>query len=198
MPSYFDNVEGLPHEDLKIEFELFGKHYCLLSDRGVFSKRRLDEGTLLLLKTIANMDLGERILDLGCGLGPIGLILAAADPRRSVTCSDVNLRALELTRKNAELLGVSERVETVNSDLYHNLPSIYDAIITNPPIRAGKRVTYAIYEGARDHLAPGGRLYLVIRKKQGADSALAYIRALYKDARVIASHKGYRVISAGN
>ncbi len=198
MPGYFDNVEGLRHEDREVRFEVLGQPFVLSSDAGVFSKSRPDEGTLFLLKTIGKMDLGEQILDLGCGIGPIGLILAALDPKRHVTCSDVNLRALELTKSNAKRLGLSDRVETVTSDLYHNITSTYDSIVSNPPIRAGKRVTYALYEGAKAHLKEGGRLYIVIRKKQGADSALAYLSTIYKDARVIASHKGYRVITAAN
>ncbi len=198
MPTYFDNVSELPHKEYKIAFEIEGRHYELAGDRGVFSKNSLDEGTRLLIETLLHRDIGKKVLDLGCGLGPIGLILAASDPGLRVTCSDVNLRALELTRRNAETLNVGDRVETVNSDLYHNITSTYDSVISNPPIRAGKKVTYAIYLGAKEHLNPGGHLYIVIRKKQGAESALAYIKTIYEYVEVIASHKGYRVITAAN
>lgn len=196
MAHYFELDENLGHRFVDIDFEVGGKTFRLTGDRGVFSKDRPDEGTLLLLRTIHEMDLGKRLLDLGCGLGPIGLILAALDPVLTVTCSDVNSRALELTRLNAVRLGVGERIETVESDLFANITSTYDAIVSNPPIRAGKRVTYALYEQALDHLNEGGHLYIVIRRKQGADSALAHIREIYREAHVLVRKKGYYVISA--
>jgi 16S rRNA (guanine1207-N2)-methyltransferase len=156
----------------------------------------LDDGTRLLLETIAQADLGEKILDLGCGAGPIGLILAHLDPKRSITLSDVNLRALELARENAKLLGVEPQVEIVASDVYHSIDSIYDTIVSNPPIRAGKIVTYAMYDGAPSHLTKEGKLIIVIRKQQGALSAFAHLQSLFQDVKVLRSHKGYQVILA--
>lgn len=196
MPQYFDNDPALGHEDIAVEFTLLGEHYSLKSDCGVFSKDSLDDGTRLLLETILQADLGTRLLDVGCGYGPIGLILAKADPSRHVALSDVNERALTLSAVNAERLGVTAQVEIINSDVYTNISSTYDTIVSNPPIRAGKEVTYRLYEGARDHLFPGGRLIIVIRKKQGAESAQAHIATLFKEVEVLASHKGYRVIAA--
>ena len=170
MAQYFDNVEELGHQDITMEFTLLGETYHFKSDRGVFSKRGLDDGTKILLETIANLSLGRKILDLGCGAGPIGLILAHLDPKRFITLADVNLRALELSKKNADILGVSSQVEIVNSDVYLNINSIYDTIISNPPIRAGKKVTYRIYDEAGEHLTKEGSLFIVIRVKQGAQS----------------------------
>lgn len=196
MPQYFDNVEELGHKDIALKFTLLGEHYLFKSDLGVFSKDGLDDGTRLLLETIAQADLGSKILDLGCGIGPIGLILAHLDSKRFVTLADVNLRALDLVKKNAEILGVSSRIEIVASDVYHNLDSIYDTIVTNPPIRAGKKVTYTMYDEAPAHLKKGGHLILVIRKKQGADSAQAHLTTIFNKVETIASRKGYRVIVA--
>lgn len=196
MGQYFDNVEGLSHKDIHIRFNMFGKEYELQSDNGVFSKDGLDDGTRLLLETIAQADLGTSILDVGCGVGPIGLILASVSPERSLTLIDVNDRALELAKRNAAILGVASRVQVLHSDVYHSIDSVYDTIVTNPPIRAGKKVTYAIYEGAFSHLKEGGKLILVIRVKQGAYSALAYISSLYKKVDILAKKKGYLVIQA--
>jgi 16S rRNA (guanine1207-N2)-methyltransferase len=197
MAQYFDNSASLGHKDIMVEFTLLGEKYSLKSDLGIFSKDSLDDGTRLLLETIAQADLGTKILDLGCGAGPIGLILAHLDPERHVTLSDVNLRALDLAKASAERLGVLPQVEIIVSDVYRSITSsTYDTIVTNPPIRAGKKVTYAMYEGAPSHLAAGGRLIVVIRKKQGAESAEAYIRTLFKKVEIKASHKGYRVIVA--
>ncbi|HBB04989.1 MAG TPA: 16S rRNA methyltransferase [Firmicutes bacterium] len=196
MGQYFDNVEGLSHKDILIRFSFLGKEYCLHSDNGVFSKDGLDDGTRLLLETIAQADLGTSILDVGCGVGPIGLILASVSPERSLTLIDVNDRALALAKQNASDLGVSQRVQIQHSDVYHSIDSIYDTIVTNPPIRAGKKVTYAIYEGGLKHLKEGGKLLLVIRVKQGAYSALAYISSLYKKTEILAKKKGYLVLQA--
>lgn len=148
MPQYFDNNPSLGHKEIKVTFTFLEKQYSLDSDLGVFSKEGLDDGTKLLLETIAKAHLGTKILDLGCGIGPIGLILATFDSSRHLTCSDVNVRALELTERNAKKFGLSDRVEIVESDVYRSINSTFDTIVSNPPIRAGKKVTYRIYDEA--------------------------------------------------
>lgn len=198
MSQYFDNVESLAHQDITYQFELLGERYRFQSDAGVFSKDGLDDGTRLLLETIAKTDLGTNILDLGCGVGPIGLILAHTDPSRHVVLADVNDRALECAKKNAETLGVSSQVELVYSDVYSNINSSFSTIVTNPPIRAGKKVTYAMYAGAPSHLHQDGSLILVIRKKQGAESCFRYLQTLFKKVEVKARHKGFLILIARN
>ena len=196
MPQYFDNVAGLAHQDLSFSYELFGKRFTLKSDAGVFSKDGLDDGSRLLLETIAKTDLGSSILDLGCGVGPIGLTLAALDESRHVTLADVNLRALDCCRENARALGVSSRVTILESDVYSNITPAFSTIVTNPPIRAGKKVTYAMYAGAVSHLNEGGSLILVIRKAQGADSCQRYLETLFPSVSRVAQSKGYRILIA--
>jgi len=198
MSQYFDNVEGLAHKEITYQFELLGERYRFQSDAGVFSKDGLDDGTRLLLETIAKTDLGTNILDLGCGVGPIGLILAHTDPSRHVVLADVNDRALECAEKNAESLGVSSQVELVHSDVYSNINASFPTIVTNPPIRAGKKVTYAMYAGAPSHLHQDGSLILVIRKKQGAESCFRYLQTLFKKVEVKARHKGFLILIARN
>lgn len=198
MPQYFDNVEGMEHKDITIDFDLLGEHYLFKSDKGVFSKNKLDYGTELLIKTILQnpTNLGKRILDLGCGAGPIGLILAHLDPTRQITLADINDRALELAKKNADILGVSKQVEIVHSDVYLNIHSTYDAIISNPPIRAGKRVTYRIYDEAQEHLNENGSLTIVIRKEQGALSVLKHLESIFSSVTVLERKKGYYIIQS--
>ena len=197
MSQYFDNVEGLAHQDITYQFELLGERYSFQSDAGVFSKDGLDDGTRLLLETIAKTDLGTNILDLGCGVGPIGLILAHTDPSRHVVLADVNDRALDCAKKNAVNLGVSDQVELVHSDVYNNLTtSSFSTIVTNPPIRAGKKVTYAMYAGAPSHLHQDGSLILVIRKQQGAESCFRYLQTLFRKVEVKARHKGFQILIA--
>lgn len=196
MGQYFDNNEALAHKNITIRFSLLGKEYALQSDNGVFSKDGLDDGTRLLLETIAQADLGTSILDMGCGVGPIGLILALTSPKRSVDLVDVNDRAIDLANKNAAILGVSKQVKIFHSDVYRSIDSTYDTIVSNPPIRAGKKVTYGIYDDALHYLKDNGRLIIVIRVKQGAYSALAHISSLYSHTEILAKKKGYLVIQA--
>lgn len=196
MGQYFDNDEKLRHENITYSFELFGEKFTFYSDAGVFSKEGLDFGSKLLLETIAKLDLGEQILDLGTGVGPLGLILAYFSRSRHVCCADVNLRALDLCKKNALALGVADRVEIIASDVYSNITSSFSTIVSNPPIRAGKVVTYAIYAGAREHLNKNGRLIIVIRKQQGALSALQYLESLYSKVEVLDRKKGYYILAA--
>ena len=194
MPQYFDNVEGLAHENITYSYKLFGEEYTLKSDAGVFSKDGLDDGSRLLLETIAKTDLGVEILDLGCGVGPIGLTLAKLDPRRQVTLADVNLRALECCKANAEALGVGERVRILQSDVYSNITTSFSTIVTNPPIRAGKKVVYHFFQLAYDRLQPGGVLYVVIQKKQGADSAFKELVRVFGNCETIGRQAGYHIL----
>lgn len=196
MPQYFDNNENLAHDEHPYNFELMGEKYTFQSDSGVFSKDGLDDGSRLLLETIAKTDLGTNILDLGAGVGPIGLILAHLDHDRRVTLVDVNDRALDCCKKNAVTLGVANQVEIIHSDVYLNIHSKFSTIVTNPPIRAGKKVTYAMYAGAPDHLIEGGKLIIVIRKQQGAESCEAYLKTLFPKVEKVAQKKGYRILVA--
>ena len=196
MSHYFQDDPNLEHDYRKIIFTLFGRQYTLLSDSGVFAKDGLDDGSKLLLETIAKVDLGNSILDMGCGVGPIGLVLASLDPNRRVTLADVNPRALACCKENAKSLGLEGQVEVVESDIYENIPNQFTTIVTNPPIRAGKKVTYAIYKGAVSHLHQDGCLVLVIRKKQGADSCRRYLETLFPRVEELASKKGYKILIA--
>ena len=197
MPQYYDNVEYANEKSYAYDFSFRGKKYRLLGATGVFAKGDFDEGTRFLLETIVDRNLGRDILDLGCGVGPIGLILASADPNRRITMSDVNLRALALAKQNVENAGVSSQCEIISSDVYSNINSVYDTIVSNPPIHAGKKVTYRIYDEAKDHLSDGGSLIIVIRKQQGALSVKEHLISIFNNkVEVLDRHKGYHVIKA--
>ena len=120
----------------------------------------------------------------------------AAHPDIAMTMADVNERALALAVRNAAANGM--RAEALLSDGFERVEGLFDAVITNPPIRAGKAVIYKMFEDARAHLAPGGALYLVIRKQQGAPSALKFLKELYGIAEVIERDGGYWVIRCVN
>lgn len=196
MSHYYDLDPTLVSKERRIEFDINGVHMSLYTDNGVFSKSRLDEGSEILLKAILPLNLGEKILDIGAGYGPIGLTIATCQNAASLTLADINPRAVALCEKNARLLGLNTRVTCVHSDLYENIEGPYDSIVANPPIRAGKKVTYALYDGAYQHLIDGGYFYFVIRKAQGASSASQYVKEVFGNITLLKRSKGYHIYMA--
>ena len=196
MSHYFQNDPSLASNLHKISFDINEIHMSLWTDNGVFSKSRVDEGSFAFLKVLLPLKLSGRILDLGCGYGTIGLTIAISSPSARVDLADINTRALALCERNAHELGLSQRVTILQSDVYENIEGPYDSIVVNPPIRAGKRVTYAMYEGAKQRLIDGGSLFIVIRKAQGAPSASEYIESLFGNITLLKKEKGYYIYQA--
>ena len=196
MSHYYDQDPQSASKERTIQFEIYGKKISLVADNGVFSKNKVDEGSLYFLKTILPLNLGKKILDIGCGYGTIGLTIALFKDEASVDLADINTRALALCEMNARNLDIKDRVKIINSDVYSNIKDQYESIVVNPPIRAGKIVTYAMYEGAKQRLIDGGCLYVVIRKAQGAESASQYIEELFGNVEMLGRHKGYHVYRA--
>jgi 16S rRNA (guanine1207-N2)-methyltransferase len=196
MSHYFTNDENLRSQPRIVTYSINGIDFELESDIGVFSKNKLDYGSETLIKSLLPLDLGERLLDIGCGIGPIGLTLAYFHPSMNVVCSDVNTRALELCKLNACKLALNQRVTCLQSDIYIEIEGKFHSIVSNPPIRAGKKVTYEIYKGALEHLDERGSLYIVIRKAQGAKSVKDYLEQLFGNVTVLDKSKGYYVLMA--
>ncbi|HKM10190.1 MAG: class I SAM-dependent methyltransferase [Methanomicrobia archaeon] len=196
MSHYFQNDPLLASKKRDITLSIDGLTLHFKSDNGVFSKSKVDEGSLALLKVIIPLHLTGKILDLGCGYGPIGLTIAVTSPSARVDLADINERALALCEENAQLLGLSQRITCLQSDIYTNVEGPYDSIVVNPPIRAGKRVTYKMYEGALQRLIDGGSLYVVIRKDQGAPTASRFIEGLFGNISLISRDKGYYIYQA--
>ena len=196
MAHYFDLDPSLASKEREITYFIDGRTITLVSDNGVFSKDKIDEGSFAFLKVIVPLRLSGKILDLGCGYGPIGLTIALTSPEARVDLADINTRALALCEKNAQLLGLSPRVTVLQSNIYENIEGKYDSIVVNPPIRAGKAVTYAMYEGAYTHLIDGGSLYIVIRKNQGAPTASKFIESLFGNISLLKRDKGYYIYQA--
>lgn len=175
-------------------FELRGKTYRFTSDRGVFSKGSVDFGSRLLIESFEVPDVEGRILDVGCGYGPMGISLADASGREALLV-DVNERALALSEQNAAQNGVT--IETRLSHAYDGVgDEQFAAIVTNPPIRAGKQVVHTILRDAYTHLVIGGALYVVIQKKQGAPSAKKLLEDVFGQVETVAKEKGYFIFRA--
>jgi 16S rRNA (guanine1207-N2)-methyltransferase len=178
------------------DFSLREQTFRFKTDRGVFSKKEVDFGSRLLIETF-QIDKGDgKILDVGCGYGPIGLSLAKSFPSAVIHMVDVNQRALDLAKENAKLNQL-ENVMIYESDrLLQVEESGFDAILTNPPIRAGKQTVHDIFEQSYEHLADFGELWVVIQKKQGAPSALEKLEMVFGQVDVIEKKKGYFIIKA--
>ena len=164
-----------------------------LTDAGVFSKGELDAGSRLLLDALPALS-GD-VLDLGCGWGAIGVAVAKANKQARVVMADVNHRALGLARDNCQRNQVT--AEVIESDgMSAVMGRAFDAIITNPPIRAGKQVIYKMFADAAVSLKEGGALYLVIRKQQGAESCMKYLKTLYQQVEKLDKSAGFWVLKA--
>ena len=196
MSHYFQDDPNLASNIKTISFEINGITMNLFTDNGVFSKGKVDEGSLAFLKVILPLDLGNNILDLGCGYGTIGLTLAIAKKEARVTLADINTRALALCKRNAEAYKLDQRVTILQSDIYEKIEGKYDSIVINPPIRAGKVVTYRMYEEAKQYLIDGGSLLIVIRKAQGAPSAAKFIESIFGNIALLKRDKGYYIYRA--
>ena len=188
---YFSNNPVSAHRELQIEARLLGREMRFCTDAGVFSRDDVDPGSRLLIESAG--PLNGRVLDLGCGWGPIGISLALANPEAQLLMADINQRAAELSERNRRMNGVLN-AQVIVSDGFESIPGEFDHILTNPPIRAGKQVIYAMFDEGFRRLTPGGTLTIVIRKQQGAPSAKAHLTELFGNAEVIARGGGYWII----
>lgn len=189
---YFTADPGASGEPRAVRFRMDARTFELVSDRQVFSAQRLDPGTAVLLRESPPPS-GERLLDLGCGYGPIACVLATRVPRAQVWAVDVNQRALALTRANAAALGVADRVHVCTPE---QVPGelTFDEIWSNPPIRIGKVALHALLLHWLPRLAPGGTAWLVVAKNLGSDSLQRWLVEQGFDAVRATSSRGYRVL----
>ncbi|WP_125707124.1 class I SAM-dependent methyltransferase [Companilactobacillus zhongbaensis] len=194
--QYFENSSDLEHELKTFDFTLRGHNLKFTSDSGVFSRQTIDFGSRVLIEAIdfSNVPNGD-ILDVGCGYGPIGLSLAKDQTTRKVTMTDVNLRALDLAKKNAKTNKI-DNVDIFESNMYENVSDQYALVVSNPPIRAGKEVVSGIIHDASEHLLPSGEVWIVIQKKQGAPSAKKLMKETYGNVEVVTREKGYYILKS--
>lgn len=189
---YYTVNPSSAHDLRRVTFTALGNLLQFDTDAGVFSRDGLDTGSHALMEALS--DLTGRVLDLGCGWGAVGVTIKKRWPEIDLVMTDVNQRAADLSKANLALNSVT--AEVLQGDGFENVTGSFDFVITNPPIRAGKQAIYAMFADARDRLNPGGRLYIVIRKQQGAPSALKYLRELFAQSEVIAREAGFWVIES--
>ena len=197
---YYAENPTSQHDEHVVDYRVNDIDLKFTTDAGVFSKMRVDYGSGVLIKKMPDVNFpSNNILDVGTGYGPLGLFAAKFWPTQTVEMVDVNQRGLDLAKKNAELNHI-DNVAIFVSDVYSNIApeKKYGLIVTNPPIRAGKKVVSNILSGAKSHLVGGGVLLVVIQKKQGEPSARKLLTKTFGNCTILKRDKGYYVLQAVN
>jgi len=190
---YFTKAPAAPAKQRYVNVEVAGRRLRLLASSGVFSAERLDPGTAVLLRKAPLPTTVGDFLDLGAGYGPIACALAASAPEARVWAVDVNNRALDLVRQNAESLGL-DRITAATPD---EVPDSvrFDQIWSNPPIRIGKPALHDLLDRWLPRLQPGGVAWLVVARHLGGDSLAQWLSGRGWQVDRHASQKGYRVLA---
>lgn len=188
MSHYFIEDESLKSEIKQFSYDFQGKEFKFISDNGLFSKEHVDYASSLLLNNMGKIS--GTLLDLGCGYGTIGIVLAGTYGV-DVTFVDVNPKALKFTTKNCEINNVEAKC--IQSDCFKNITGTYDNIVLNPPIHAGKDVIYEMYEKTYEYLSKGGSFFIVIQKKHGAESSEKKLAEIFGECNTIYKKKGFYI-----
>ena len=191
MSHYYDASPAGPIRKTKITAELRGRTITFYSANGIFSAKHVDNATRLLIEE-CQISEGHSILDLGCGYGIVGIALKTAFPGCSVVCTDINSRAVRITRENTRMLGLD--VDVRQGEIYEPVnDERFDTICTNPPYVAGRETCFAFIQGARDHLVPGGALQLVARHNKGGKVLSMKMQDVFGNVETLAKRGGFRV-----
>ncbi|MBH5320808.1 class I SAM-dependent methyltransferase [Paenibacillus sp. GSMTC-2017] len=192
---YYSKTPEVKHNRQVHSAELRGYSMKFVTDAGVFSKTGIDYGSRVLIDAMELKE-DDRILDVGCGYGPIGLTAAMIAKGGHVTMIDINERAVELSKENAKQNGITN-ITALQSDLYEAVNNkTFNVILTNPPIRAGKATVHRVFEEGYALLESGGTMWVVIQKKQGAPSAMEKLTQLFGEVEEVTKDKGYRILKA--
>ena len=182
---YFTDNENIKTDPHRIIYYFGANRYVFNTDAGVFSPKKVDSATDFLLKNIP--PISGSLLDMGCGYGCLGIVLAKEHGLK-LSQADINPRAVRLTKENADINAVVSDVFL--SDGFADINKTFDNIAVNPPIHAGKKVVYDMYEKSFLHLNPGGSLFVVIFKKHGAESSREKLTEIFGNADVLHKKKG--------
>ena len=197
MNHYFSEKPEIKSEKKRIKYTIQNKKFEFITDNGVFSKSKVDFGTDLMLNEFLKKNRGLevekiKILDIGCGYGVVSVILKSFYPEISITLSDVNERALELSEENLKKYGIND-YHIIKSDAFEKITEKFDVILSNPPIRAGKDIIFKIYSEAYEHLNENGEFYCVIQTKHGAKSTQKKLMEIFGNCDTVTIDGGYRI-----
>ncbi len=194
--QYFAPRPSVRSERRERRFLYRGELLSFVVDRGVFASRDLDPGTALLIEHLGVRP-ADRVLDVGCGWGAVGIAAAKVDPAVRVVLTDVNHRALRLARENIARNGI-HNAETRLGSLFDPVGSErFDLIATNPPYRAGRPLVLDLLREAPAHLTPDGRFLMVGKGSQGVRFYQQWLTEHWPGpVTVVARRSGYRVLVA--
>jgi 16S rRNA (guanine1207-N2)-methyltransferase len=178
-----------------VEVRDHGRAFRFHTAAGVFARRGVDRGSRLLLETV-EPSAAQRILDLGCGYGVLGIVMAARAPQAHVVLVDVNPRAVELARENATVNHLGHVDVRCGDGCAAVAGQTFDLVLFNPPIRAGRAVVLRLLREAHECLAPKGRLYLVARTQQGARTLGRLMGTIFARVAEVGRGGGFRVFEA--
>ena len=192
MNHYFTDDQQSTSNRREIPFRFFGLDYKLMSSPALFSKNQIDKGTLALLEAVIALKPEGSLLDLGTGIGVVGITLTQLFPELSIWMSDVTDHAVKMATENVQALGLPNVV--VKSDGFEKIHQGFDWVLLNPPIRAGKKVIYRLFEESLEHLNDGGSLVIVMLKKHGLDSAKQFLVEKGAFVEKLMNQSNYHVI----
>lgn len=197
MEHYYSKKPSSKSDRKIIEAKIGGFKFKFVTDAGVFSKHKIDTGTEILINAAQKTDFPSgNILDLGCGYGPIGLAIAKNFPERLIEMVDINERSISLSKDNASRNKI-ENVKIYPSNIFDEvITKDFAGIISNPPIRAGKKIVHKMLEESYNHLIKDGKLQIVIQRKQGAPSAKKKMEEVFGNVKRIDLEKGYWVLES--
>ena len=196
MEHYYTNNPTTESREKIINSTIANENLKFYTDNGVFSKESVDFGTKTMLESFNTEKEDAKVADIGCGYGVISIFLAKKYPTFKFTMVDVNNRVLELSKKNIELNNINNEVEVLESSSFDNVEGNFDIVLTNPPIRAGKKIVHKIMIDSFNHLSESGELWVVIQKKQGMASCKKLLEETFSSVEVIAKNKGYYILKA--
>ncbi len=196
LEHYFINKTHSKSDYFNFTAKFLDKTYKITSCDDVFSKNELDYGSLVLCKTFLKTypNANGEILDMCCGYGTIALLLASNLKDCNFHLADINKTGIELSKINAKYNNISNIVEIKESNMFENINGEYDYIVSNPPIKAGKKVLLDFADNSINFLKSGGILMLVIKKNLGADSLKSHLTNLYGNCEVLERDKGYYIL----
>jgi len=197
---YYSQIPTTPHDEKIITATFFDKTFRFKTDAGVFSKKRVDYGTTLLIDSVQYPQ-SSKVLDLGCGYGPVGIVTSSVLEKGHIQMVDINERAVELAEFNIKInhnnIGQRVFISVFQSNGFEKVMDYdFDFILFNPPIRAGKILVYQLFEESFRHLSVNGQLWIVIQKKQGAASAIKKLESLFRKVEEVGRSKGYFIVCA--
>lgn len=198
MEHYFISKEHSKDDFFEFSWTFNNREYLFKSCDDVFSKNEIDYGTYVLLKTILKKcKIFGDVLDIGCGNGVIGIVLSKEFENLNILATDINKTAVELSEENYVKNNVKNKYKILLSNTYENVEKTdFDFIVSNPPIKAGKKVLLDVVLNSHNHLKVGGNLIFVIKKKFGEDSIKKQLEKLFKTVEILARDSGYYILQA--